>query len=189
MKLPVLSTMSLVVVAACGGAAAPEPAAPRPAPKPAVRPVEATPVREPEPPPPPPPPMEWYASVRLAPVKGVRMAPVELALFQVEGESTRVRSLAPFGVKAGTYHLVVHEGSECGPKGNKAGAVGLELTQDQPLVATRKVAPSVDLESRAIALDGEGSIVGHALVLHGDKRGRLGNPVACGVVVAGAGGE
>lgn len=189
MKLPVLSTTTLFVLAACGGSK-PAPEAPRRmAPLPAVRPAVKPPRPRPEPPPPPPPPMEWHAAAQLAPVKGVRMPPVDVTLWQVEGEPLQIRSSAPIAkLKAGSYRLVVHEGEACGAKAKLAGAVMVDLSAEAPLVATRKEAPSVELETRAATLDGDGSILGHALVLHGEKRGKLGAPLACGVVMGEAGG-
>jgi hypothetical protein len=184
--VPVSIALGLLV--ACGGGK-PRPAAPAPKPQPVARPVARKPPPAPEPPPPPPPPMEWFATARLDPVKGVRMPSFEIAFFQVEGEATRARTAAPIEkLKAGSYHLVVHEGGECGPKANKTGAVLVDLSQDGLVVAKRKQAPTIDVQSVAIPLDGEGSIIGRALVLHADKRGKPGNPVACGIVAAQGGG-
>lgn len=188
MKIQLVS-VPLAFLIACGGSQK------KPAPAPvkpvvAVKPVEKKPPPEPEPPPPPPPPQEWSAAARLEPVKGIRMPAFAITFFQVEGESTRARTDGPIAkLKAGKYHLVLHEGTECGPKANKAGPVRLNLSEGSLLVATRKETPAVDVESEALPLDGDGSIVGQALVLHADKRGKPGNPVACGLVVSQGGDE
>jgi hypothetical protein len=183
-----LASIPVVLLVACTGTGQPKSAAPAPKPMPPVEPVVKKPPPEPEPPPPPPPPMEWHATARLDPVKGVKMPPFEITFFQVEGESTRARTDGTIAkLKAGKYQLAVHQGDTCGPKAKLAGPVMVVLTQDGPLVATRKETPSVDVTSIAIPLDGDGSIVGKTLVLHADKRGKLGNPVACGAIVAASG--
>ena len=186
MKLLSSTTTLLILLAACGGPSKPKAAAPTPAPMVETKPVVEEPPAPPEPPPPPP-PMEWHASAQLAPVKGSKMPAVDVVFFQVEGEAGRARSSGAFEkLKAGKYHLVVHQGSECGAKASKAGGTLFDLSAEQLLVATRKEAPSFDVQSATIALDGEGSIVGHALVLPADKRGKLGAAVACGVIVGDA---
>lgn len=183
MKPSTFSTMSLVLLVACGGGAKPKPAAPRPtAPAPVARPVEPAP--EPAAPPPPP-PMEWRASAQLAPLKGVKMAVVNVVFLQTEGESTSARSSTALDqLKAGSYHLAIHQGGECGPRATKIGALLVDLSAGALLVATKHAAPSIETNSVAIALDGDASIIGHTLVLHADKRGKPGKPVACGVVVS-----
>lgn len=185
MKLHLVSTPLVLLIACSGGSTKPKPAAPTPRPMPPVEPVAKRPPPKPEPPPPPPPPMEWQATARLNPVKGVRMPAFDVSFFQVEGESTRARTNAAIEkLKAGSYHLVVHAGTECGPKGNKAGGAMVDLSDGGLVVAKKKEAPSIDLDSVAIPLAGEGSIIGHAIVLHADKRGKLGSAVACGIVVS-----
>lgn len=184
MKLHLVSTMPFVFLLACGGSSK-KPVAAKPQPTVTVKPVQKKPPPEPEPPPPPPPPKEWHATASVAAVKGVKMPAFEIAFDQTEGEPGRAHTSGAIEkLKAGTYRLVVHEGGTCGPKGDKAGAALVDLTQDAPLVATRKAFPSVDVESSAIALDGDGSIVGKAIVLHADKRGKPGKAVACGVINA-----
>jgi hypothetical protein len=53
----------------------------------------------------------------------------------------------------------------------------------------RRELPSIDVESGALPLDGDSSIIGKALVLHADRRGKLGKAVACGLIVATGDGE
>jgi hypothetical protein len=179
-----LVSVPLVFLLACGGTTTKKHVTVV-KPMPAARPVVKKPPPPPEPPPPPPPPMEWHATVRLEPVKGVRMPGFEIAFVQVEGEATRARTTAAIDkLKAGSYHLVVHDGSECGKKGEKVGAALIDLSADALLVAKKKELPSLDVESGALPLDGDSSIVGHAVVLHADKRGKLGKAVACGLVVS-----
>lgn len=165
---------AIPALAACGGgskdARAPEPIAEAPAPEPEE--------------PPPPPPMQWRATAALTPVKGSRMKPGEVTFEQTEGEATKVVSAGPLeGIRAGTYHLVIHEGAACGSTGTKAGpgwpkgaplSVVLEVAKGEP--------GTVDLSSSEIVLDGEQSVVGRTLVIHEDRNGKLGRAVACGPI-------
>ncbi|HVV86031.1 MAG TPA: hypothetical protein VHE35_23385 [Kofleriaceae bacterium] len=184
MKRHLASIIPALVLAGCGGSkpkpATPAPVDPMPATTPAVEETEPAPAPDPEPPPP---PQQWQASAELVPIKGVKMPSFQIAFVQTEGESTHVRSAAAIEkLKKGSYHLVVHQGTDCGAKAAKAGVAMVDLTESNLLVATKTDMPSVDLENGATPLDGEGSIVGHALVLHADKHGKIGSAVACGII-------
>lgn len=178
------SMPSLIVLVACAGGTTAKPVAPTPPAPPATPAVEpVAPVPAPAPPPPPP-PTEWRATAQLAPLAGGKLAPVAVVFLQAEGESTSVRSPAALDqLAAGRYHLTIHEGSTCDPRARQIGALRVDLSADAPMVATRHAAPSIETNSRAIVLDGADSIVGHTLVLHADRRGQPGKPVACGVIV------
>lgn len=179
---------SILAIAACGGSKPPpeEPKEPEPEPAPAP---EAKPAPEPEPapapePPPPPPPKTWHAQAQLAPVKGVRIKAATVTLSQQEGEAVTLGSTGWFdGIKPGKYHLIVHEGAECGPNATKVGKA--MFAADVPfMVAKGTDALSVG-QVASIQLDGDGAVVGHTLVLHEDKKGKAGRALACGPIAAG----
>ena len=180
--------MSVFAIAACGGKKKPAPAEPKepeageapaaenkkPAPEPA----------EPAAPPPPPPPKSWHAKADLTPVKGVKIKAATVTFSQEEGAPVTVGSTGWFeGIKAGKYHLVVHEGADCGPNATKAGKP--MATGDIPFTAA-KGTESLDAgKVDGIQLDGDGAIVGHTLVLHEDKKGKPGKALACGAIASG----
>jgi Cu/Zn superoxide dismutase len=180
-----VSVSMAAAAAACGGGAqqtrpesTPEPRveAPRPAPEP-----------EPEPEPVPPPPQTWTATAALTPVKGSKMKPQTVTFRQTEGESASATSGELAGLKPGTYHLVIHEASACGPNATKAGppwpgAAGAELR-----VQVTKAEPgALAADELALSLEGEESIVGRTLVLHEDKKGKPGKALACGEIAMAA---
>jgi len=174
--------MSILAIAACGGgdkksAAKPkviEDTEPTGAPVAAVKPAPA---------PEPPPPKSWRAQADLTPVKGVRIKGATVTFAQEEGAATAIGSTGWFdGLKAGKYHLVVHEGTDCGANAIKAGKpmAGAEIS-----FAVAKGASSLEIAPAAsIQLDGDTAVVGHALVLHHDARGKPGKPIACGQISA-----
>jgi hypothetical protein len=175
--------LSMASLVACGGGATK-----KPPPTPVVN-APPEDVEEPEPPPeeepePPPPPLEWTARAELAPVKGVKLKAATVMFHQVDGEGTTVSSDAPLsGLAAGTYHLVVHEGADCGKNAARIGgmfepAAGVALT-----VAVTKKEPGAVEGEVDFTLDGEDSIAGHTLVLHADKKGAPGKVAACGAIV------
>lgn len=157
-------------------------------------PVEAAPMVEPAPapepapeatPPPPPPPKVTKAKAELAPVKGQKFKPGTVMFSQTEGDSTsQVTSPEGFeGLKAGSYHLVVHTAAECGPNATKAGkafpgaATPLEFKAEADSSA-------IDVPSAPLQLEGEQTVTGRVLVLHDDKRGKVGKALACGPITA-----
>jgi Cu/Zn superoxide dismutase len=176
LKLDVL-LVTCVLAAACGGGRS------VPVEEPEVEPAED---EEPEERwDPPPPPQEWSARAELVPAKGAKMKPGVVRFTQVEGEEVRVMTEADLvGLKAGTYHLVIHEGAQCGKNGTKAGKVWPEAAA-APLdfAVTKATAGAIDV-GVSLMLDGESSIVGRTLVLHDDKKGKPGKVVACGPIQA-----
>jgi len=181
-------SISMLVVVACGGKKpAPEPpkepepaAAPVAEEPPAAAPAPAAPQPAPEPPAPPA-PKTWHAHAQLNPVKGAKIKGALVTFAQQEGQPVAVGSTGWFdGIKPGKYHLVVHESADCGPNATKAGKAGADI----PFVATAGM-DSLDVgEVPPIAIDGDGSIVGHTLVLHDDKKGKPGKALACGTIAA-----
>lgn len=181
--------ISILAIAACGGK---KPAPKEPEPKEAeaeppppaeTKPAEPEPAPAPEPPPPPP-PKTWHAQAQLTPVKGARLKGATVTFSQQEGQPVSVASTGWFdGIKAGKYHLLVHQNSECGANASKAGKpiAGADI----PFAAAKGMdALSVDSVA-SIQLDGDTAIVGHVLVLHDDKRGKPGKALACGPIAAG----
>jgi hypothetical protein len=168
---------SIVVIAfaaSCGGSKPPSP--------PPV--VEQAPEPEPEPEPePPPPPQVFQARASLTPVKGIKLAPPIVTFVQTEGEDTKVATEIE-GLKANTYHLVVHEGNECGPNATKAGPVWDAASEAKLSFKVLKGAIGELDKSVTLPLDGDTSVIGRALVLHEDKKGQPGKAVACGVIEA-----
>ncbi len=178
--------MSILAIAACGGKK-PEPeqpkepeADPAPAADETKTKAKAAPDAEPDTAPAPPPPKSWHAKADLTPVKGAKLKGATVTFAQKDGEPVTVGSTGWFdGIKSGKYHLVVHEGSECGAKAGKPIA-----TADMPFIAAKGM-DSVDVgQVTSIQLDGDGAIVGHALVLHDDKKGKIGKPLACGPIAS-----
>jgi Cu/Zn superoxide dismutase len=133
----------------------------------------------------PPPPKLYAAQVELAPVRGAKLkAPVVVKFQQQEGKSALATADTTLdGLRAGTYYLVVHEATECGTNGTKAGkiwepAAALPLT----LAVTKDEPAKIDGTDVAFSLDGDQAITGRTLVLHEDNKGKPGRIVACGTV-------
>ncbi|HEX7837423.1 MAG TPA: hypothetical protein VF469_08170, partial [Kofleriaceae bacterium] len=120
--------ISILAIVACGGKK-PPPAEPKePEPEAAATPAAAgedKPATEPEPAPEPPPapaPRASKAQADLAPNKGVRLKGTTVTFTQQAGQPVAVASAGWFeGLKAGKYHLVVHQGADCGKNAAKAG--------------------------------------------------------------------
>jgi Cu/Zn superoxide dismutase len=151
--------------------------------KPPVAPTPAPVVKaEPEPPPPPPPPPKRFsAEAALTPVRGVKMTAATVSFSQTEGESTKVTTEIE-GLKAGKYHVVVHESAECGPNAKKAGPVWPGAASVELGFTVLKGAIGELDETVALPIDGDTSIVGHTVVVHLDKKGQPGKVVACGTI-------
>ena len=181
--------ISILALAACGGkkAAPVQPKEPEPEPEPAAPVAEAKKAPEPEPeppPPPPPPPKALHAQAQLSPVKGAKLKGATVTFSQQEGQPVAVGSTGWFdGIKAGKYHLVVHEGADCGPHATKAGKA--IATADMAFTAAKGM-ESLDVgQVASIQIEGDAAIVGHTLVLHDDKKGTPGKALACGPITAG----
>jgi Cu/Zn superoxide dismutase len=129
--------------------------------------------------------MEWWASAEIVPFKGVRMSPVSIVFFQAEGSPTRARSEESVQrLRPGTYHLVVHTRGDCGSRASSAGPPLDGGTTFAPIVVPRKgPSPAVASDDLPFALAGDDTVTGHALVLHADRHGRPGKPIACGLIV------
>ena len=106
----------IVFVVACGGGTKKKVEEPPPV-------VEK---KEAEPPPPAEQPAEpavaksYSAKAALTPLKGVKLEGGTVTFTQQDGQDTAVTSDFS-GLKKGTYHVVIHDGSECGDNGSKAG--------------------------------------------------------------------
>lgn len=167
--------ITCLFIAACGGSKKPAEQPP---------PVAKTEDKPAEPPPPaePPKPQHFGAKAALTPVKGAKMEAGTVTFEQDEGEGTKVVSEIT-GLKNGTYHLVIHEGSECGPNATKAGPawkggaavkLSFKVGKDQP--------GNLSEEGVKLMVGGDVPIVGQTLVLHDDKKGAPGKALACGTI-------
>jgi hypothetical protein len=138
---------------------------------------------EPAPEPAPPPPKSWKAQAELAPVKGVKIKAATVTFAQEEGGQVTVASTGWFdGIKAGKYHLVVHESADCGANAAKAGKA---VAASDMLFSAAKGTDSLDVgKGAALQLNGDSTIVGHTLVLTVDKKGKPGKSMACGPIVS-----
>lgn len=180
--------ITILAIAACGGSKPPPPAEPKEAePEPAPA-AETKPAPEPEPaaesePAPAPAPKSWNARAQLAPIKGTKIKGTTVTFAQQEGQPVELGSMGWFdGIKPGKYHLVVHEGADCGASAAKAGKP--IATSDIAFSATKGVDSLSVQPSSAISLDGDAAIVGHTLVLHADAKGKPGRALACGPIAA-----
>jgi hypothetical protein len=181
--------ISILAIAACGGKKQPtpeEPKEPEPESPPVAETKKAPPEpEEPAPPPPPPPPQvkTLRAQAELTPVKGANIKGATVTFAQEEGQQTMVGSNGWFeGIKSGKYHLVVHDGTSCGPNATKAGKPMAK--GDIPLVAAKGM-DSVDIgKVDNLQLSGDTAIIGHTLVLHDDKKGKPGKALACGTIAS-----
>jgi len=190
-----MTLISVLVLAACGGKrpGAEEPKEPAESeevePEPAAAATaagEKAPAPEPEPapaPPPPPPPKSWRAQAALTPVRGSRIKAATVTFAQQEGQPVTIASSGGFaGIRAGKYHLVVHQAAACGPNASKAGkamagaSVGFTAAKGMDALEVTG--------SEVMQLAGDAAIVGHTLVLHDDKRGKPGRSLACGPIAA-----
>jgi Cu/Zn superoxide dismutase len=167
---------------ACGGSPKPPveetpPVRSVPRETPESEPVE-TPANKPEPA-----AKSLAAKAALQPVKGAKQPPGTVTFTQ-GASGTSVTSDFE-GLPRGRYHLVIHEGSECGPNATQAGAAwkGAEAI---PLAFTvgGDEAGNLDESGLALALDGVAPIIGQTLVLHDDKKGAPGKALACGTIDA-----
>jgi Cu/Zn superoxide dismutase len=178
----------VTLLVACGGSK--KPAVADEAPPVAEQPKEAAEPSEPSEPSEPPPPAEpavaavTGAKAALQPLKGAKQPPGTVTFSQQEGQDTNVTSDFQ-GLRPGTYDLVIHDGSECGANGEKAGgpwkgseAVTLKFSvgRDQP--------GNIDETGVKLMLSGVAPIIGQTLMLHQDKKGKPGKAIACGTIDA-----
>lgn len=173
----------LLILVACGSSSPRSASLGRSNPTPPVEDDEPAPPRRPaKPEPPPPPPQQWAAGASLAPVKGGKVKRFTVALSQTEGEPTAAQSDPIVGLKPGRYHLAVHDGATCGKNAAAAGPVWADAGAPLVIDVVRGATPTIAVDDSDLKLDGDGAIVGHALVLHADRRGAPGKALACGVV-------
>ena len=112
-----------------------------------------------------------------------RITTATVTFTQEEGQATSIGSTGWFdGIKAGKYHLVVHEGADCGVNATKAGKpmTGGEI----PFAAVKGESSLTVGPAAGIQLGGDTAVVGHALVLHDDKKGKAGKALACGPIAS-----
>ncbi len=128
-------------------------------------------------------PQNLGAKAALEPVKGAKQPPGVVTFTQANDATSVVSEIE--GLKAGKYHLVIHDGTECGPNATKVGApwkggeavkLVFEVGRDKP--------GNLDESNVALKLDGVAPITGQTLVLHDDKKGKPGKALACGTIDA-----
>jgi Cu/Zn superoxide dismutase len=121
------------------------------------------------------------AKAALTPVKGAKQPP-GVVTFTQGASGTNVTSDFS-GLPRGRYHLVIHDGTECGPNATQAGAPwkGGEAVKLSFAVGGDE-AGNIDESGVALMLDGVAPIVGQTLVLHDDKKGAPGKTLACGII-------
>ena len=134
-------------------------------------------------------PKSMSAKAAMTPVKGAKLEGGTVTFTQEAGSDTNVTSDFA-GLKKGTYHLVIHDGSECGDNATKAGppwkggeAVKLmfKVGGDNP--------GNLDESGVKLSLSGVAPIIGQTLVLHDDKKGTPAKALACGTIDAVGGSE
>jgi hypothetical protein len=124
----------------------------------------------------------WGATSELLPAAGTKMKSAVVAFSQWEGDRTTMSTSAPLaGLAPGKYHLVIHEGRDCGANGSEAGAA---WPASFDLEVVKGVPAQISTAISDLMLDGDHSIVGHTLVLHADAKGKLGKVIACGAIFA-----
>ncbi|HSD88554.1 MAG TPA: hypothetical protein VLB44_13595 [Kofleriaceae bacterium] len=167
----------ITLLVGCGSSPPPKPPPPRP------KSVETEKAPAPAPPPAEKEPVIYHAKAAMTPTKASRLEPFTIGFMQHEGDNALVLADLPVGVKAGTYHYLIHEGAECGPDGTKVGPVWRETKDvDLKLVVLKDLTGALDNSELAAHLEGEQAIVKHTLVLHDDKKGKPGKPLACGTI-------
>jgi Cu/Zn superoxide dismutase len=175
----------LTCLVACGGGSKKQV---EEAPPPVVEKKVEAPAPPPEPEPPPV-PKSYSAKAAMTAVKGAKIEGGTVTFMQEEGSDTKVSSDFS-GLKKGTYHLVIHDGSECGPNATKAGApwkggeavkLMFKVGGDNP--------GNIDESGVKLMLNGVAPIIGQTLVLHDDKKGTPGKALACGTIDAVGGGD
>lgn len=123
------------------------------------------------------------AKAALTPVKGAKQPP-GVVTFTHGASGTSVTSDFS-GLPKGHYHLVIHDGTDCGPNATQAGAPwkGAEAVK-LGFTVGGDADGNVDESGVALSLDGVAPIIGQTLVLHDDKKGAPGKALACGTIDA-----
>jgi Cu/Zn superoxide dismutase len=134
-------------------------------------------------------PKSLSAKAAMTPLKGAKLEGGTVTFTQDAGADTNVTSDFT-GLKKGTYQLVIHDGSECGDNGAKAGApwkggeavkLVFKVGGDNP--------GNLDETGVKLSLSGVAPIIGQTLMLHEDKKGAPGKALACGTIDAVGGGD
>ena len=168
-----------------------EPVQPVPEPQPTAEaegqkpadPPTTPPAPTPEPTPPPPPaPTVFKAKADMAPVKGVKIKPQTITLQQEQGKGSTVTGGWFEGLKKAKYHFVVHEKGDCAANATKVGPAFAGAGESKVTMDASKDQTNIDHSGLSWPLEGDTSVVGKALVLHEDKKGKPGKAVACGVI-------
>lgn len=177
--------MSSVVplLVACGGASKPA-KAPEPMEAVVAEPTEPAAAAEPAPAPEPEKPKTLFAKAVLAPVKGAKLTGGVVTFSQQQGGDAKVTSEIE-GLKAGTYHLVIHDNDTCGPNATQAGPAwaGAAAAPLMFKVGGEELG-NLDESEVKLMLDGAAPIMGHVAILHDDKNGKPGKAMACGPIEA-----
>lgn len=163
---------AVVTIASCGTSSSSEP-------KPSTAPIDA---RAPDAvPPPDAAPRRWSARAEIDPIKGSKAETAFFGFMQFEGERPTLMTSSPVkGLSSGKYHLVIHEGRDCGEDAKEAGAAwpgsfDFEITR-------KPGGTSFELHDVDATLDGPHSVIGHTLVLHADAKGKVGKVLGCGAI-------
>ena len=175
----------VVCIVACGGGGKKKV---EEAPPPVVEKKQEEPPPEPAEPAEPAVPKNLSAKAAMTAVKGAKLEGGTVTFTQQEGSDTSVTSDFT-GLKKGTYHLVIHDGSECGPNATKAGAPWKGGEAVQLVFKVGGDSNNIDQSGVKLMLDGAAPIIGQTLVLHDDKKGTPGKALACGTIDLVGGGE
>jgi hypothetical protein len=135
-----------------------------------AKPVEAAAPKE---------PMVFHAKVAMTPTKASKLEPFVVGFMQREGDNALVLADLPVGVKAGTYHYIIHEGEDCAKPGN---AWRETYDQDLKLVVEKDLTGALDNSELVAHLEGPQTIVKRTFVLHEDTKGKPGKVLACGTI-------
>ena len=176
----------LTCLVACGGGGAKKVEEPPPVVE--TKPKSDEPPPEPEQPAEPAVPKSYSAKAAMEPVKGAKQPAATVSFTQDEGQDAKV-STDFTGLKNGTYHLVIHDGSECGPNATKAGPPWKGGEAVKMMFKVGGDNPGNLDDSVKLMLNGVAPIVGQTLVLHDDKKGAPGKALACGTIDAVGGAE
>lgn len=173
----------LTILIACGGSK--KPVAEETPPVAETKPVEKQEAEAPPPAAEPAVPKTKGAKAALTPLKGAKQPPGTVTFAQGDAEETTNITSDFEGLRPGTYHLVIHDGSECGDNGDKAGgpwkgaesiSLAFKVGRGQP--------GNLDESGVKLMLSGVAPIVGQTIMLHEDKKGQPGKAIACGTIDA-----
>jgi len=126
-----------------------------------------------------------YAKAALAPNNGMKLKPFKVSFRSQETVgNANVFADSIDGLEPGTYHLVIHEGENCGNNAVKAGPPWAGTSNvDIRIVIGGDLSSGLKVNQARIVLVGDAAIIGHTLVLHQNRGGKPGNAIACGPIV------